>query len=62
LYRKSDIELIRKIKHLLYERKFTIEGAKQQLKKEIAGKKDKVETITLDDIRSELVSIRKLIS
>ena len=62
LYRKSDIELIRRIKHLLYEKKFTIEGAKQQLKQEIAGKKYKAETITLDDIRSELESIRKLVS
>ncbi len=62
LYRKSDIELILKIKHLLYEKKFTIEGAKQQLKKETADKKKTVENITLDDIRSELESIRNLIS
>jgi DNA-binding transcriptional MerR regulator len=62
LYRKSDIALILKIKHLLYEKKFTIEGARQQLKKEAAGKKKKVEKITLDDIRSELESIRNLIS
>ena len=32
LYRKSDIELILKIKSLLYEKKFTIRGAKQYLK------------------------------
>lgn len=62
LYRKRDIELIQKIKHLLYEKKFTIEGAKQQLKKETAGKKKTVKKITLDDIRSELESIRNLIS
>jgi DNA-binding transcriptional MerR regulator len=62
LYRKSDIELILKIKHLLYEKKFTIEGAKQQLKKETAGKAKTVAKITLDDIRSELESIRKLIT
>ena len=28
LYRKKDVELILWIKHLLYEKKFTIEGAK----------------------------------
>ena len=61
LYRKSDIELILKIKYLLYEKKFTIEGAKQQLKKDAAGKKKKVDKATLDEIRSELESIRNLI-
>lgn len=31
-YREKDIQLIRFIKHLLYEKRFTIEGAKQKLK------------------------------
>lgn len=34
-YQKSDIELIIKIKKLLYEDKFTIKGAKEELKKRI---------------------------
>ena len=62
LYRKSDIELILKIKYLLYEKKFTIQGAKQHLKAETAAKKEKTKQITLDEIRSELESIRNLIS
>ena len=32
VYREKDIILIQYIKHLLYEKKFTIEGAKQKLK------------------------------
>ncbi|RKY61095.1 MAG: MerR family transcriptional regulator [Candidatus Neomarinimicrobiota bacterium] len=32
VYREKDILLIQYIKHLLYEKKFTIEGAKQNLK------------------------------
>jgi len=32
VYREKDIVLIQYIKHLLYEKKFTIEGAKQNLK------------------------------
>jgi len=32
LYRKRDVELILKIKYLLYEKKYTIQGAKQHLK------------------------------
>ncbi len=31
LYRRKDVELLLRIKHLLYERRFTIEGARQAL-------------------------------
>lgn len=34
LYRKRDVESILAIKHLLYDRKFTIEGAKKHLRDE----------------------------
>jgi DNA-binding transcriptional MerR regulator len=34
LYRRRDVEAVIAVKHLLYERKFTIEGAKKHLKKE----------------------------
>ena len=34
LYRRKDVEAVLAIKHLLYDRKFTIEGAKQHLKEE----------------------------
>jgi len=61
LYKKSDIELILKIKHLLYEKRFTIQGAKQHLKIKPEEKKEKFSTITLDEIRMELKNIRNLI-
>ncbi|PIS28019.1 MAG: MerR family transcriptional regulator [Candidatus Marinimicrobia bacterium CG08_land_8_20_14_0_20_45_22] len=32
VYREKDIKVIQYIKHLLYDKKFTIEGAKQKLK------------------------------
>src|SRR5579885_2251810 len=32
LYRRKDVELLLRSKHLLYERRFTIEGARQALK------------------------------
>lgn len=41
LYQKKDIELIRRIKELLYDEKFTIAGAKKRLREK---KKTKVET------------------
>ena len=32
LYRRSDVELLLKIRHLLYEKRFTIEGARARLR------------------------------
>src|SRR5258708_17883811 len=34
LYRRKDVELLLKIKHLLYEKRFTIDGARQHLQNE----------------------------
>src|ERR1700694_2996314 len=34
LYRRKDVELLLKIKHLLYEKRYTIDGAKQFLQSE----------------------------
>jgi len=61
LYRKIDVELILKIKHLLYDEKFTIRGAKQHLRAKTGDFKKKSAPITVDEIRSELKHIRDLI-
>src|SRR5512146_1263241 len=34
LYRRKDVEMLLRIKHLLYEKRFTIEGARQSLQAE----------------------------
>ncbi|HJZ99613.1 MAG TPA: MerR family transcriptional regulator [Candidatus Solibacter sp.] len=39
LYRRKDVELLLRIKHLLYEKRFTIEGARQTLQTEAKGPK-----------------------
>ncbi len=62
LYRKRDVELILKIKQLLYKKKFTIQGAKQHLKTTPAGKKVKPSVNTLEEIRLELQKIRDLLT
>ena len=62
LYQKRDVELILKIKHLLYEKKFTIQGAKQHLKTKPAEKKVKPSANALKDIRRELKKIRDLLT
>jgi len=62
LYRKSDVELILQIKHLLYDRKFTIPGARQHLKAGSKKENSPQTGITLAEIRRELESIQKILS
>ncbi len=61
-YEKKDIELILKIKELLYEELYTIAGAKKRLQ----GQPEKVsgrETLnfTLSEIKNELISVLELL-
>jgi DNA-binding transcriptional MerR regulator len=56
LYTRKNIELILKIKNLLYEKKFTIQGARRHLTAK-TGKKDMPIKQHLKDMRSELKSI-----
>ena len=60
LYTCKDIELVFKIKDLLYEKKFTIQGARRHLTAK-TGKKDMPIKQHLKDMRSELKSIRDLL-
>ena len=61
LYKKSDIDLILKIKHLLYEKKFTIQGARKYLTSRYK-KKGTLSTEVVDEIRSELEQIRDILN
>ena len=61
LYRKNDIELILKIKHLLYEKKFTIQGARQSLKNR-GSQKIPIPYSTLEKIRTELQNISDILN
>ena len=71
IYKKSDIQLVFAIKRLLYEDKFTIEGARQKLRQmkendELGGQLSFLGGIRkngfLDDIRSTLVDCLKLLN
>ena len=62
LYRKSDVELILKIKHLLYDKKFTIPGARQHLNDGARKNNRRPDTLTLGEIRRELEAIRKMLA
>ncbi len=62
LYRKKDIDEILKIKHLLYDRKFTIQGARNRLKNRggtTPAPSSRPDVI--DEIRRELITIRSLL-
>lgn len=65
LYKRRDIELILQIKDLLYQKKFTIAGAKKYLQEQDKASKaaDKgSQPITLEQVRNELLAISDLLS
>lgn len=59
LYRRRDIELILRLKHLLHEKKFTIEGARRHLRRSGPGKN---RDAALEEIRRGLIDLRDLLS
>lgn len=61
LYRKKDVELIFRIKHLLYDQKYTIPGARQYLKTGSLEKTPQKAPLTMEEIKAELKSIRELL-
>ncbi len=59
LFTKSDIENLRLVYHLVKERGYTIQGAREVLKNRAVQTKDKVEIIhSLEKIREFLVSMK----
>ena len=67
IYQRKDVELIIKIKRLLYDKKFTIEGARQILRLEIEKKREEEKAPksklkeTLDNLKEELTDIKELL-
>jgi DNA-binding transcriptional MerR regulator len=68
LFRRKDVEILLQIKHLLYEKKFTIEGARQSLAKrsgpeppEPASQQSLFSADPLPVIREELRSLLELL-
>ena len=68
LYRRKDVELLLRIKHLLYEKRFTIDGARQHLQleaksahqKDIKQEQQDLFSDPLPEIRRELTEILKM--
>jgi DNA-binding transcriptional MerR regulator len=65
IYRRSEVELILTIKHLLYDRKFTIKGARQHLKSKAnsitQADQKPVDGELIDKLRKELQQIKDLL-
>lgn len=61
LYRKSDIDLILKIKDLLYNKKFTIRGARRYLSGRQPLPEDDSKEAVIAEIRAELLKIREIL-
>ena len=68
VYRPKEIELILLVKHLLYERKFTIDGARQRLLDmrkggEIAeGRRDAASRDFLSGLKQELQQVKEVLA
>ena len=61
-YTAKDIDLLRKIKELIYEKKYTLEGAKAELKKRKLNSEQVAENnIVTNDLKNELLEIKKLL-
>jgi DNA-binding transcriptional MerR regulator len=61
LYRKKDVAFIVRIKHLLYDKGFTISGARQHLQSKEDFIQELPQTLSVSELRHELQQIRELI-
>lgn len=56
VYSTRDIQLLMRVKHLLHDRKFTIEGALEELYRELSGGRED-EKALIAELRSDLINI-----
>ena len=56
-YRKSDIDLINEIKDLLYDRRFTIKGAKQHLKDKVKQSPSAANNEQVKSIKEKVIKL-----
>ncbi len=59
-FTKEDIEKLKMVYHLVKEKGYTLQGAKQMLKNNNKGLKDKIEMIeSLEEVKAFLIEIRQ---
>ena len=60
VYSDRDMQILFRLKYLLYERRFTIEGARAQLYQELTDKNQDLRS-SISALRSELLSLFSLV-
>jgi DNA-binding transcriptional MerR regulator len=55
-YSERDVEIFIRLKYLLYERKFTVEGAREELYRELSGKGQDLHAL-VSDLRNKLMEL-----
>lgn len=59
-FTKDDIDKVKMVRHLVKDQGYTLQGAKNTIKNDAKGVKDKMEMIdTLKDVRSFLVGMKQ---
>ena len=61
MYRDRDLQILLRLKYLLYERRFTLEGAREQLYRELAGEHQDLRA-QISALRSEILKLYSQIS
>lgn len=56
LYSTRDVQMLLRVKYLVHEKKFTVEGARDALLEELAGKKQHIKA-EIEALRSDLLNI-----
>jgi DNA-binding transcriptional MerR regulator len=56
VYSNRDMQILLRLKHLLYNRRFTIEGAKEELYRELTGNSQDLRS-RISELRSELLDL-----
>ena len=56
VYSGRDVQILLRLRHLLYKRRFTIEGAKEELYRELAGNNQDLRSM-ISQFRSELLDL-----
>ena len=60
LYSGKDMQILLRLKHLLYNRRFTLEGAKEELYREMTGNDQDLKS-RISQLRSELLELYFLV-
>jgi len=60
MYRDRDLQILLRLKHLLYNRRFTLEGARAQLYREVSGEHQDLRS-RISALRSELLVLLSIV-